>query len=90
MFKCCDILQITYTLGLKTSRLLSKPQQICLLNWHARLTRSTATPPRSIFRTYCAGMSDPLKIRLSKKIDLTQAGAIAAQSTVVGFNFPEA
>jgi hypothetical protein len=35
-------------------------------------------------------MSDPLKIRLSKKIDLTQAGAIAAQATVVGFNFPEA
>jgi hypothetical protein len=35
-------------------------------------------------------MSDPLKIRLSKKIDSTQAGAIAAQATVVGFNFPEA
>lgn len=58
MFKYCDILRITYALGLKIFRLLSKPQQICLSEW----------------LSWCLVIKELQKLLLSQKIGSAQPG----------------
>lgn len=58
MFKYCDILRITYALGLRIFRLLNQPQQICLSEW----------------RSWCLVIRELQKLLLNQKISPAQPG----------------